>query len=123
MNNSQQKAVKLIISHFSDHEVVYDSSKCVPENILQMALFCRRAEQTSKIQGGRSWMYLSRSSAIEELCVSADPDIDCSPTPLPPQHPESTESTTINTLWAGGVKDMRGSNTALKKNEKEFKIY
>lgn len=68
MNNSQQKAVSLIIiSHFSSHEVVYESSKCVPENILHMALFCRRAEQTSKIQGGRSCMYLSRSSAIEEL--------------------------------------------------------
>lgn len=98
MKYSQQKAVKLIISHFSAHEAVYDSSKCVPENILQTALFCRRAEQTSKIQGGRSCMYRSRSSAIEELGVVADPDIDWSPTPLPPQHPESSESTTINTL-------------------------
>lgn len=100
------------------------SSESVPENILQMALFWRRAEQTSKIQGGRSCMYFSRSSAIEELWVAADPDIEPSPTPLHPQYPESSESTTINTLWAGGVKDKRGSNTALKKNEKEkeFKI-
>jgi len=101
----------------------------VENNIIHVLLkmflktFCRRAEQTSKIQGGKSCMYLSRSSAIEELWVAADSDIDRSPIPLPPQHPESSESTTINTLWAGGVKDMRGSNTALKKNQRRSLKY
>ncbi len=49
------------------YEVICALFESVPENILQMALFWRRAEQTSKIHGGRSCMYFSRSSKIEEL--------------------------------------------------------
>ena len=74
-----------------------------------MALFCRRAEQMRRSQGGKNSWWLARSSAM----VLGEPGGDlCSLSPS--WQPSSTESTSRKTACCGGLTLSRGSRTHLE---------
>lgn len=88
--------------------------KHLPVNSLVIALFCRRAEQIRRSQGGKNSWWLARSSAM----VLGEPGDDlCSPSPS--WQPSSIESTKRNRDCWGGFALRRGRRTHLWKEQKQ----